>query len=44
VFLEDVVLVTNTGYDVLSRGMPYTAGEVEAAMRQKSIIELADHR
>jgi Xaa-Pro aminopeptidase len=44
VFLEDVVLVTDSGYDVLSRGMPYTVDEVETVMRQKSIIEAADHR
>jgi Xaa-Pro aminopeptidase len=44
VFLEDVVLVTNSGYDVLSRGMPYTVEEVETVMRQKSVIEAADHR
>jgi Xaa-Pro aminopeptidase len=44
VFIEDVVLVTDSGYDVLSRGMPYTVDEVETVMRQKSIIEAADHR
>jgi Xaa-Pro aminopeptidase len=44
VFLEDVVLVTDRGYDVLSRGMPYTVDEVETVMRQKSIIEATDHR
>lgn len=44
VFLEDVVLVTDNGYEVLSRGMPYTVDEVETVMRQKSIIEAADHR
>jgi Xaa-Pro aminopeptidase len=44
VFLEHVVLVTNSGYDVLSRGMPYTVEEVETVMRQKSVIEAADHR
>jgi Xaa-Pro aminopeptidase len=44
VFLEDVVLVTAGGYEVLSRGLPYTVEEVEALMRQKSIIEASDHR
>ena len=44
VFLEDVVLVTDGGYEVLSRGLPYTVEEVEALMRQKSIIEASDHR
>ena len=44
VFLEDVILVTDNGYDVLSRGMPYTVQEVEGVMRQTSIIEAVDHR
>jgi Xaa-Pro aminopeptidase len=44
VFLEDVVLVTHPGYDVLSKGMPYTVEEVESVMRQKSVIEAADRR
>jgi len=29
VFIEDNVLVTDTGYEVLSAGLPYTADEVE---------------
>jgi Xaa-Pro aminopeptidase len=44
VFLEDVILVTDNGYDVLSRGMPYTVEEIEAVMKQKSVIEATDHR
>jgi Xaa-Pro aminopeptidase len=44
VFLEDVILVTDSGYDVLSRGMPYSAEEVEAIMGKRSIIEAADDR
>jgi Xaa-Pro aminopeptidase len=32
VFLEDVIVTTPAGYDVLSKGMPYTADEVEALM------------
>jgi hypothetical protein len=44
VFLEDVILVTDTGYDVLSKGMPYTVQEIEDVMRQTSIIEAVDHR
>jgi hypothetical protein len=44
VFLEDVILVTDTGYDVLSEGMPYTVQEVESVMRQTSVIEAVDHR
>ncbi len=41
---EDVILVTDTGYDVLSEGMPYTVQEVESVMRQTSVIEAVDHR
>ena len=44
VFLEDVVLVTAGGYEVLSGGLPYTVEDIEALMRQKSIIEASDHR
>jgi Xaa-Pro aminopeptidase len=31
-YLEDMVLVTATGHEVLSSGLPYTASEIEAAM------------
>lgn len=44
VFVEDVILVTPDGYDVLSKGMPYTTGEIEKLMSQKSIIDAADER
>lgn len=44
VFVEDVILVTPDGYDVLSKGMPYTTEEIEKLMSQKSIIEAADAR
>jgi Xaa-Pro aminopeptidase len=43
VFLEDVILVTKDGYDVLSHGMPYTVEEIENLMTRKSIIEAIDH-
>jgi len=43
-FVEDVILVTPDGYDVLSKGMPYTTDEIEKLMSQKSIIEAADER
>jgi Xaa-Pro aminopeptidase len=39
VFVEDVVLVTTSGYEVLSGGLPYTADEVEAVMAERGIIE-----
>ena len=44
VFVEDVILVTANGYDVLSKGMPYTTEEIEKLMAQKSIIEATAER
>ena len=44
IFMEDVVLVTATGYEVLSKGMPYTPEEVESLMTQPSIITATDGR
>jgi Xaa-Pro aminopeptidase len=44
VFVEDVILVTADGYDVLSKGMPYTTEEIEKLMTQKSIIEASAER
>lgn len=32
-YLEDMILVTPTGFEVLSAGLPYRAAEIEAAMR-----------
>ncbi len=31
-YLEDMILITETGYEVLSAGLPYSAREIEAAM------------
>ncbi|HEY7566561.1 MAG TPA: aminopeptidase P N-terminal domain-containing protein [Gemmatimonadaceae bacterium] len=31
-YLEDMILITGAGYEVLSAGLPYTAREIEAAM------------
>jgi Xaa-Pro aminopeptidase len=31
-YLEDMILITETGSEVLSAGLPYTAKEIEAAM------------
>ena len=31
-YLEDMIVVTETGFEVLSTGLPYTADEIEAAM------------
>jgi Xaa-Pro aminopeptidase len=44
VFVEDVILVTADGYDVLSKGMPYTTEEIEKLMTKKSIIEASAER
>lgn len=33
------MLVTEGGYEVLSKGLPYTPDEVEAVMAQPSIID-----
>jgi len=34
-YLEDMVLVTATGSEVLTKDLPYTAAEIEIAMRRK---------
>jgi Xaa-Pro aminopeptidase len=34
-YLEDMIHITATGVDVLSAGLPYTASEIEAAMRRR---------
>jgi Xaa-Pro aminopeptidase len=44
VFVEDVILVTADGHEVLSKGMPYTTEEIEKLMTQKSIIEVSAGR
>jgi Xaa-Pro aminopeptidase len=44
VFMEDVILVTKNGYEVLSRGMPYTPDEIEKLMTEKSLIEADNDR
>jgi Xaa-Pro aminopeptidase len=33
-YLEDMILVTPTGAEVLTKGLPYTSFEIEAAMRR----------
>jgi hypothetical protein len=33
-FLEDMIVVTPTGYEILSIGLPYTAEEIETMMAQ----------
>ena len=33
-YMEDMILVTESGQEVLTRGLPYTAGEIEEVMRE----------
>jgi hypothetical protein len=33
-YLEDMIAVGQTGPDLLTPGLPYTAAEIEAAMRR----------
>jgi Xaa-Pro aminopeptidase len=35
-FMEDMILVTRTGYEFLTKGLPTTAAEIEQAMRNRS--------
>jgi len=34
-YLEDMILVTREGYDVLTKGLPYTADEIEKSVSSK---------
>ena len=34
-YMEDMILVTPSGYEILTRGLPATAAEIEAAMRRR---------
>ena len=34
-YLEDMIAVTNDGYEILTPGLPYTSREVEAAMARR---------
>jgi Xaa-Pro aminopeptidase len=36
-YMEDMILVTETGYELLTPGLPYGAREVEVAMRSKRV-------
>jgi Xaa-Pro aminopeptidase len=44
VFVEDNILVTADGHEVLSSGLPYGAEEIEAVMAQPGIIEAIETR
>ena len=35
-YLEDMIAITNDGYELMTPGLPYTAGEIEAAMAAKA--------
>jgi len=32
-YMEDMILVTETGHEILTKGLPYTAAEIEAVMQ-----------
>ncbi|HEY4320092.1 MAG TPA: aminopeptidase P N-terminal domain-containing protein [Gemmatimonadales bacterium] len=34
-YMEDMILVTPTGFEILTKGLPYSAVEIERAMRQR---------
>jgi Xaa-Pro aminopeptidase len=34
-YLEDMILVTPSGAEILTSGLPYTSIEIEAAMRRR---------
>jgi len=34
-YLEDMIYITAAGAEILSAGLPYTAQEIEAAMRSR---------
>ncbi|MFQ5705773.1 MAG: aminopeptidase P N-terminal domain-containing protein [Gemmatimonadales bacterium] len=35
-YLEDMILITSTGFEVLSKDLPYTAQDIEAVMRPRN--------
>lgn len=36
-YLEDMIAITHEGYEILTPGLPYTAREVEAAMKKRPV-------
>jgi len=34
-YMEDMILVTRTGFEILTKNLPYTAAEIERAMRHR---------
>jgi len=37
-YMEDMILVTSTGYEILTAGLPNTAADIERAMRQPPVV------
>jgi len=33
-YMEDMILITPTGYEILTKGLPYSAAEIQRAMRR----------
>jgi len=33
-YMEDMILITSTGYEILTTGLPYSAAEIQRAMRR----------
>jgi Xaa-Pro aminopeptidase len=38
--IEDTVAITDTGYEVLSAGVPRTVAEIEALMKKDGILQI----
>jgi Xaa-Pro aminopeptidase len=36
-FLEDMILIKHDGYEVLTNGLPYSADEIERAVRNRGL-------
>lgn len=36
-YMEDMILITPTGYEILTKGLPYSAAEIERAMRPRAV-------
>jgi Xaa-Pro aminopeptidase len=36
-YMEDMILITPTGYEILTKGLPYSAVEIERAMRPRAL-------
>ena len=34
-YMEDMILVTRGGHEILTKNLPYTAAEIERAMRRR---------